>query len=177
LLQNFQGLIAHAEATYARLIPGLGPQARNRLIAELVARAPTVDDEQILRLHKCPACRNSLWVVYDVQRDLEVDDSDAPHSFGLFAKVRADVRSASCPVCDLSLDQVAIVRPTFRSRSTSVRTRSPLTTRKAGMTLAPRRMKTSGRATRRARKTSVKITKTITTVHSLTAHFSLRGAQ
>ncbi len=109
LLKNFQGLIKQAQANYARLTAGLTPDARNRLIAELVARTPDVDYEQTLRPHKCPACQNSLWVVYDVQRDIEVDDSDAPHSFGLFAKVRGDVRSASCPVCDLSLDQAAIV--------------------------------------------------------------------
>lgn len=109
LVNTFQGLITQAKANYARLIAGLGPEARNRLIAELVARTPDVDDEQILRPHKCPACQNSLWVIYDVYRDIEVDDSDAPHSFGLFAKVRAEVRSAGCPVCGLSLDQGAIV--------------------------------------------------------------------
>jgi hypothetical protein len=61
------------------------------------------------RSHACPACQNTLWVVYDVLRDVELDDSDAPDSFRFFVKQSAYVASASCPVCGLALSQSDMV--------------------------------------------------------------------
>jgi hypothetical protein len=109
LLARFSEAIADAKVDYDRLIAGLGQDERNRLVAELMARQPEIDDEQTLRAHKCPACQNSLWVMHNVERRIEEDDSDAPHSFGLFAKVSAYVDSATCPVCDLTLSQAELV--------------------------------------------------------------------
>lgn len=77
LRERFSGLTAAARTAYARLVAGLDLEERNRLIAELVTRAPAVGDCQLLRSHTCPACQNTLWVVYDVVRDVELDDSDA----------------------------------------------------------------------------------------------------
>ncbi|AGB21653.1 hypothetical protein Mycsm_01234 [Mycobacterium sp. JS623] len=103
LRRHFSRLIDAAGNAYARLTAGLSPDERNRLVAELVTRAPEVDDSELLRSHPCPACQNTLWVVYDLVRDVEVDDSDAPNSFGYVVKQSGHVSSASCPVCSLSL--------------------------------------------------------------------------
>ncbi|OBG87862.1 hypothetical protein A5699_18500 [Mycobacterium sp. E802] len=105
LRQHFDGLLDAARTAYARLTAGLDADSRIRLIAELVMRAPEVGDAQMLRSHACPACQNTLWVVYDVVRDVELDDSDAPNSFGFFVKQSAYVASASCPVCSLALSK------------------------------------------------------------------------
>jgi hypothetical protein len=109
LRQHFDGLMDAARNAYARLTAGLDADARIRLIAELVTRAPEVGDAEMPRSHACPACQNTLWVVYDVVRDVEVDDSDAPNSFGYFVKQSAYVASASCPVCGLVLSQSDMV--------------------------------------------------------------------
>ena len=42
-------------------------------------------------------------------RAVEVDDSDAPHSFGYIVKQTASVSRASCPVCGLTLSQADMV--------------------------------------------------------------------
>jgi len=106
---HFDGLVDTARKAYARLIAGLDPDERHRLIAELVTRAPEVDDSELLRSHPCPACQNTLWVVYDVVRDVEVDDSDAPHGVGNFVKQASYVASVECPVCGLDLTQSDMV--------------------------------------------------------------------
>jgi hypothetical protein len=109
LRQHFDGLIGAARNAYARLTAGLDADARIRLTGELVRRVPEVRDAEMLRSHACPACQNTLWVVYDVVRDVELDDSDAPDSFRFFVKQAAYVASASCPVCGLVLSQSDMV--------------------------------------------------------------------
>ncbi|AFS13640.1 MULTISPECIES: hypothetical protein [Mycobacterium avium complex (MAC)] len=105
LRRHLGGLLDEARKAYARLIAGLGPDERNRLIAELVTRAPEINEMERLQAHTCPACGNTLWVVYDLIRDIEIDDSDAPNSFGYVVKQSGSVSRASCPVCSLVLSQ------------------------------------------------------------------------
>lgn len=100
---------AKGKADYAKLIAGLSDNDRIRVVGELEARLPITEDDQSSRKHNCPACGNYMWVVYDVQREIDVDDSDAPHSIGLYAIVSATVNQAECPVCNLHLDQEDLI--------------------------------------------------------------------
>ncbi|MCV7175446.1 hypothetical protein [Mycolicibacterium sphagni] len=109
LNKRFKEMLAAAHSAYLRLTAGLGNFERSRLVAELNTRAPEVDGSEHLRSHTCPACENTLWVVYNVVRDIEIDDSDAPHSFAHFVKERGYVSSATCPVCGLELNQSDMV--------------------------------------------------------------------
>lgn len=104
LVRGFNELIAIAKAAYARLTAGLDQNERNRVVAELVARAPVVEDTQTVRPHTCPACQNQLWVVYDVLREVDIDESDMPHGVAFFVRISATVDYAECPVCNLTLD-------------------------------------------------------------------------
>ncbi|MEW2484090.1 hypothetical protein AB0876_31340 [Mycobacterium sp. NPDC049093] len=104
LVRGFNALIASAQAAYARLIAGLDQNERNRVVAELVARVPLLEDTQTVRPHQCPACHNQLWVVYDVVREVDIDESDMPHGVTFFVRISATVDYAECPVCNLVLD-------------------------------------------------------------------------
>ena len=107
--KRFKEMLATAHSAYIRLTAGLDQFERSRVVAELNTRAPDVDGSEHLRSHTCPACENTLWVVYDVVRDIEIDESDAPHSFAHFVKERGYVSSATCPVCGLELYQPDMV--------------------------------------------------------------------
>lgn len=56
----------------------LSKEAKNRLVAELTSRVPLLGDGEEVRRHTCPACANTMWVIYDVQRDVDIDDSEMP---------------------------------------------------------------------------------------------------
>ncbi|SKG34591.1 hypothetical protein [Mycobacteroides abscessus] len=113
LVWRLNDLLANARKAYGRLTLDLSRHARERLIAELTARIPTVDEgTQIVRRHICPACDNTMWVIYDVNREVSLDDSEMPsggssipHGYSLMVQLDAHVRSAECPVCGLFLDQ------------------------------------------------------------------------
>lgn len=109
LLKYYGEAIGEGKADYAKLIAGLSDNDRIRVVGELEARLPTTEDDQTSRKHNCPACGNYMWVVYDVHREIDVDDSDAPHSVGLYAIVSATVNHAECPVCNLHLDQEDLI--------------------------------------------------------------------
>lgn len=119
LVTQFKKLVAQARTAYQRLTDGLDQDARNRLVAELTTRIPSADDTQIVHPHRCPACHHTMWVIYDVQRDIEIDDSEMPsggsaipHGYAFYARLHGQVDSASCPVCGLSLDQSELILTT-----------------------------------------------------------------
>ena len=108
LVEYFRDEITAAKKDYIRLVAGLGESERNRVVGELEARPPLTDDDQTTRRHNCPACGNYMWVVYDVQREIEVAEADF-HDFSLYAIVSGTVEHAECPVCNLHLDQEHLV--------------------------------------------------------------------
>lgn len=109
LLEYYGEAVGEAKADYAKLVAGLSDNDRNRVVGELEARLPLTEDYQTARKHNCPACGNYMWVVYDVQREIDIDESDAPHSFAFYAIVSGTVEYAECPVCNLHLDQEHLV--------------------------------------------------------------------
>lgn len=112
LVEHYQDLIATAQESYRKMTEYLSKEAKNRLVAELASRVPFLGEREEVRRHTCPACANTMWVIYDVQRDVDIDDSEMPsggssipHGYSFYARVHARVASALCPVCRLALDQ------------------------------------------------------------------------
>ena len=109
LLERYGEAISEARSIYAKLIAGLSDNDRIRVVGELQSRPPVVVEDQTIRKHNCPACGNYLWVVYDVEREVDIDDSDAPDSFAYIVTVSATVSYVECPVCNLYLEQDELV--------------------------------------------------------------------
>ncbi|PVY28359.1 hypothetical protein [Williamsia muralis] len=97
-------LIDTAKANYARLVRNVDPDKQLELVNELSLRTEAL--HYLREMHRCPACQNStLAALYDVSREVEIDDSDAPISFGFTVSESATLDFATCPVCDLHLDR------------------------------------------------------------------------
>lgn len=109
LREYFGGVVGEAKAVFIRLTAGLSDNERNRVIGELEARQPPVEDEQTARKHNCPACGSYMWVVYDVHREIDIDESEMPHGVSFYANVSGTANYAECPVCDLFLDAEYLV--------------------------------------------------------------------
>lgn len=104
LQSSYSLLIATARNNYAKLVRNLDSDRQLELINELSLRANTLHYFRVT--HWCPACENStLAALYDVSREVDVDDSDAPHSFAFTVTETAVLDFATCPVCDLHLNR------------------------------------------------------------------------
>ena len=111
LRAKFDALVSQAAARYETLFSPMEPDRRNAMISQITAqaaaRATTLD--YVIRPHECPGCKNwTLQAFYELDRQLEIDDSDAPDGFAVIARETRELDFAACPVCDLYVDRGSV---------------------------------------------------------------------
>jgi len=104
LREHYRQVIGEAKSAYNRLVTGLSDNERIRIVGELEERPPIMGGSQTARKRNCPACGNYMWVVYEVLREIEMDESGAPDGVAFIAKLSGTVTYAECPVCNLYLE-------------------------------------------------------------------------
>lgn len=109
---RYEQLLRRAREDYEKLIQSLVEASRAEVIKQFAAVPPTIDSgNEEAKPHRCPACQNMGWVVYEVHRGLPMveysDDGDYGYEPAGAAYVERDglADRFECGVCRLKLDR------------------------------------------------------------------------
>lgn len=111
LRAKFAARVSQASARYDTLVSPLEPGRRSEMISQITAqataRAAALD--YLIRPHECPGCKNwTLQAFYELDRQVEIDDSSAPHSFAFVARETTALDFAECPICGLHVGRDSV---------------------------------------------------------------------